>query len=105
MHAKTCTKGNIKDVRRPYNTHCSFCYVPFKVISRTDTFDKDRSKILEMLKIEAEKKKYKMHDHTGDQTYVVTKELFANISDTVKRELLVLYQYDFALFGYDTGLY
>jgi tRNA A58 N-methylase Trm61 len=89
---------------RPYNTHCNFCNVPFKVISKTETFE-DRSKILEMLEVEDEKKKDRIHVHTGDQTYVVTKELFSNISDTVKQDLLILYQYDFALFGYDTGLY
>ena len=90
---------------RPYNTLCNFCNVHFKVISKTETFDEDRSKILEMLEVEDEKKKDRIHVHTGDQTYVVTKDLFANISNTVKQELLNLYQYDFALFGYDTGLY
>ena len=102
MEAKTISSMFVD--WRPYNTHCNFCNVPFKFISKTETFDEDRSKILEILEVEEEEED-KMHVHTGDQTHVVTKELFANISDSVKRELLNLYQYDFALFGYDTGLY
>ena len=90
---------------RPYNTHCNFCNVPYKVISKTETFEEDRSKILEMFGVEDETKKDRMNVHTGDQSQVMTRELFRNISKTVKNELLDLYQYDLAMFNYDTVLY
>eukprot|EP00092_Neocalanus_flemingeri_P078761 GFUD01098025.1.p1 GENE.GFUD01098025.1~~GFUD01098025.1.p1 ORF type:complete len:108 (+),score=30.00 GFUD01098025.1:38-325(+) len=90
---------------RPYRTNCNFCKVPFKVISKTETFDEDRSRILEKLGVEDEKKVDRMHIHAGSEIQEMTKKFFENITEEVKSELLYLYQYEFAMFNYETDLY
>ena len=90
---------------RPYNTHCNFCKISFTVISKTETFNEDREKILEMVGEKGEDYNEQRHVHTGDQTQELTKQFFANISSSVKLKLLNLYKYDFELFGYDTNIY
>ena len=90
---------------RPYYSHCNFCNVPFKVISKTETFDEDRRRILEMVGLEGEEEGVRLHIHSGYQIHQITRKFFRNISQNVKTELLNLYKYEFAMFSYDTNLY
>ena len=89
---------------RPYHTHCSFCNVPYKVISKTETFDEDKSRILGMLGVEEEGGERK-NVHGGDNIGDETRKCFKNITPEVKTELLELYKYEFAMFNYNTDLY
>ena len=90
---------------RPYHTHCNFCKVPFKVISKMETFDEDRGRILKMLGVEDEKKDIRLRVHGGNQIQNMTMEYFKNIPKEVKNELLELYQYEFDMFNYDKYMY
>ena len=70
-----------------------------------ETFEEDRNRILSMVGLEGEKEEQKLNVHGGDQACELTKRYFKNISQEVKNELLDLYKYEFALFGYDKDLY
>ena len=70
-----------------------------------ETFDEDRKRILSMVGFEGEKEEEMLNVHGGDQACELTKRYFKNISREVKNELLDLYEYEFALFGYDKDLY
>ena len=90
---------------RPDDAICLFCNVNYKVISKTETFDEDRSRILEMIGLQEEKKPVRLHVHGGDQIGDLTKMYFRNTSQEVKTQLLDLYKYEFALFNYDKEMY
>ena len=90
---------------RPYHTHCSFCNVPYKVISKTETFDEDKRRILGMLGVEEDEGGVRKNVHGGDNITDQTREYFKNITQQVKTDLLELYKYEFAMFHYDTDEY
>ena len=89
---------------RPFNAHCFFCNVKYKVISKMETYDEDRSRFLSMMGIE-EKEEERMHVHAGDTIQDVTKTLFQNITQGDRAEIIKLYKYELELFDYDPDLY
>ena len=91
---------------RPYaTTTCNFCRVPFTVIQKTDTFNEDRRNILEMVGLANETDPVQRHIHTGDKIQDITRDLFKNIPEKVKNEVIKLYEYEFDMFEYDTTMY
>ena len=66
---------------RPSNAYCAFCNIHYRAISKTETFNEDKIRILEILGLKAEKKMQRMHAHGG------------NIIKTPNK-------HDFAMFGY-----
>ena len=96
---------NIYRHTRPYNNHCSFCILKYKVISKMETFDEDRNQILDMVGLEGKKEDEKLNVHGGDKTSDLTRKYFKNISQKLKKKLLDLYKHEFALFAYQTDLF
>ena len=88
---------------RPYSTICDFCTMKYRVISKMETFQDDRSHILQMLGVADEQ--LRMNTHGGFKTTDLTKHYFKNISMKVKEKLLEIYKDDFGLFNYDTRIY
>ena len=108
MEAKAIPDMNFTKMNihwRPYNSICSFCILKYKIISKMETFAEDRERIWSMVGFEGEKDELKLNVHGGDQACELTKRYFKNIPKEVKNELLDLYRYEFALFGYDKDLY
>ena len=99
------TKASKNRHWHPYNDHCNVCNVPYNVISKTETFDEDRRRILGMLGVEEKEEVVRRHVHGGDHIQQMTKKFFNKISQQVKTKLLHLYKYEFAMFNYDTHLY
>ena len=89
---------------RPSNSMCDFCNIKLKYYSKMETFDEDRSRILEILELK-NKKVEKMNVKGGNKTIDLTQKYFTNISTVLKTKLLDLYKYDFALFNYDKYKY
>ena len=90
---------------RPYHHTCNFCQVEYTVISKTESFEEDKIRILRMVGERGEEKEEKLHVHTGSKIQDVTKKLFQNVSEEVKEKLLKVYKYEFALFDYDAKMY
>ena len=90
---------------RPYHDSCNFCQVKYKVISKNKTFDEDRNKILKMIGVDEERRVERMHVHAGNKIHDVTKKRFETIPKEVKEKLIKVYQYEFAMFNYDTEMY
>ena len=90
---------------RPYHNHCNFCKNNFTVISKTETFNEDRMKILEMVGIEDEINEERKHVHTGNKTQEITRDMFKDIPEHIKRMLIGIYKFDFKLFDYDSTMY
>ena len=89
---------------RPYDAVCLFCDIDYKIISKTETFAEDRSRILEMAG-RPEVDPVRKNVHGGDQIEDWTKTHFKNIPTEVKTALLDLYKYEFVLFSYDKEMY
>ena len=91
---------------RPYaTTTCNFCRVPFNIIQKTDTFNQDRQKVLEMVGLSNETNPVQLHIHTGDKIQNITRTLFKKIPQKVKNNLAKLYEYEFEMFEYDPAIY
>ena len=90
---------------RPYHDTCYFCQVEYTVISKTESFEEDKKRILRMVGERGEEEEEMLHVHAGSNIQNVTKEYFQNVSEEVKEKLLKVYKYEFALFDYDTKMY
>ena len=90
---------------RPSNTYCAFCNINYTVISKTETFNEDKLRILEMAGLENKEKELRMNVFGGDSIGDVCSKLFKDIPKDVKTALLDLYKYDFSMFDYDPYLY
>jgi hypothetical protein len=90
---------------RPFNTYCAFCDINYTILSRTETFDEDRKKIIEILGLESQEPEQRLNMHSGNSIGDLTSDLFRNVSADVKLALIDLYQYDFEMFNYDPHLY
>ena len=89
---------------RPFNALCGFCSFNYTVISKTETFDEDEARIMELLGMEGREQK-KLNSNAGDRIQNLTKTCFENISQEDKNALVDLYKYDFAMFGYHPEFY
>ena len=90
---------------RPYHTHCSFCNVSYSYISKTETFDEDKARILEMLGVNVNTEGERRNIRGGSKIGNETKKYFQNITEDIKAQLLELYKFEFALFNYNNDLY
>ena len=88
---------------KPTNAYCAFCNINYRVISKSETFDEDKQRIMEMAGLE--NKEVRLNSYGGDKIGNITRELFKNVTEDVKLALIDLYQYDFAMFEYDPDLY
>ena len=59
---------------RPFNTYCAFCNINYKVISKMETFDEDKKRILELLGLEVVEKR--LNIHAGNDIVNLTKQFF-----------------------------
>ena len=85
---------------RPYNALCAFCSFNYTVISKTETFDEDEMRIMEMFGLTG-RNQSKLNTNAGDKIQNITKQCFESIAQEEKTALVDLYKYDFAMFGYD----
>ena len=85
---------------RPYNSLCAFCSFNYTVISKTETFDEDEMRIMEMFGLTG-RNQSKLNTNAGDKIQNITKQCFENITQEERTALVDLYKYDFAMFGYD----
>ena len=92
---------------RPYaTTHCNFCRTSFTHIQKTETFNEDRQKILELVGLGNKAEPVVQHHiHTGDKIQNITRRLFKDIPTIVKEKLISLYKFEFELFGYNKTMY
>ena len=89
---------------RPFNSYCAFCNINYSVVSKMETFNEDKSRIMEILGQENEQEK-RIRVSGGDGIQDWTKILFKNITENDKIALVDLYKYDFMMFHYDPYLY
>ena len=78
---------------RPYHDTCYFCQVEYTVISKTESFEEDKKRILRMVGERGEEEEEMLHVHAGSNIQNVTKEYFQNVSEEVKEKLLEVYKY------------
>ena len=90
---------------RPFNTYCAFCNINYTILSKTETFDKDRSLIMDRLGLNTGEPFKRLNMHTGKNIGDLTADLFNNISADVKTALQDLYKFDFEMFNYDPNIY
>ena len=65
---------------RPSNAYCAFCNIHYRAISKTETFNEDKIRILEILGLKAENKMQRMHAHGGNKIKTLTKGTLRNIT-------------------------
>ena len=105
---KTGIVGKMFTDWRPYHDSCNFCQVQYTVISKTETFQEDKSRILRMVgqgKGEGEGEEERIHVHAGSMIQNVTKKHFENVSNEVKSKLIEVFKYEFEMFNYDSEMY
>ena len=90
---------------RPYNTYCAFCNIPYSVVSKMETFDQDKERILELAGLEDRQRGQRLYVHGGDDIQNMTRQLFKNISPQHKNDLLNIYKHDFKMFDYNDKSY
>ena len=90
---------------RPANAYCGFCNINYTQVSKTETFNEDKIRIMEILGLEAEKKIQQLHTHGGKNIKTITQSFMENITKDLKNALIELYKYDFEMFAYDPDLY
>jgi hypothetical protein len=90
---------------RPSNAECAFCNIDYRAISKTETFNEDKIRILEILGLKAENKMQRLNAHGGNKIQTLTKGYLRNITKELRTALVDLYKHDFAMFDYDPDLY
>ena len=90
---------------RPSNTYCAFCNIPYSVVSKMETFNQDKERILELVGLEDKQRGQRLYVHGGDDIQNITRQLFKDISPQHKNDLLNIYKYDFEMFDYNDKLY
>ena len=90
---------------RPSNTYCAFCNIKYGIVSKMETFNEDKRRIMEILGLEEEEKEQRKNVNGGTEIQNLTKECFKNITDIDKNALIDIYKYDFLMFDYDPDLY
>ena len=90
---------------RPANAYCGFCNIHYRVISKTETFNEDKERILDMVGIKQDKKNQRLHTHGGDKIKIITRNYMKNMSKDLRIALVDLYRHDFAMFDYDSEYY
>jgi len=90
---------------RPYNSLCAFCNINYTILSRSETFEQDRVRIMGAMGLEMTNTKERLNNHGGSSAHNLTAKLFSTVSKKIKVELLDLYKYDFQMFNYDKNLY
>ena len=88
---------------KPTNAFCAYCNIDYKVISKTETFNEDKARIMEMVGIEDHE--VMLNVNGGDTIQNLTKTCFENITTEQRNALVELYKIDFAMFDYDPDLY
>ena len=83
---------------QPYNALCAFCSFNYMVISKTESFDEDEMRIMDIFGLTG-RKQSKLNTNAGDKIQNVTKKCFENITQEERTALVDLYKYDFAMFG------
>ena len=58
-----------------------------------------------MVGIEDEINEERKNVHTGNRTQEITRDMFKDIPEHIKRMLIGIYKFDFELFDYDTTMY
>ena len=90
---------------RPANAYCGFCNIHYRVISKTETFNEDKERILDMVGIKQDKKNQRLHTHGGDKIKTITRNYMKNMSRDLRIAVVDLYRHDFAMFDYDPEYY
>ena len=98
------TFGEMNVHWRPSNTYCAFCNIDYALVSKMETFEEDKERILEILGVKARKKGQRLNIHAGNKVQHQTRQLFKNISVQNKAALYGIYKYDFQMFEYDHNL-
>jgi len=89
---------------RPSNTHCAYCNIRYTVISKMETFDEDKERMLELVGLKASNRGERLNIHGGDGTQNKTREWFNTISKENKTALADIFKYDFQMFHYNHDL-
>ena len=90
---------------RPFNSHCSFCNINYTIISKTETFAEDKTRIMDILGLQTKITEKRRNSHSGNRIEKLTQEIFRNVSVDVKLALLELYKFDFEMFKYSPYQY
>ena len=90
---------------RPSNAYCGFCNIHYRAISKTETFNEDKVRILDLLGIQPEKKNQRLHTHGGNKIQNLTRNYLKDIPPNLRTALVDLYRYDFEMFDYDPNMY
>jgi len=99
---------------RPYVASCSYCDVPYTVISKMETFDQDREQILRRAGVDLPDEKTEHMNKVETYTNVNPdklsttdwiKKYFAELDEEDKVRLREIYKLDLELFNYDPFLY
>jgi hypothetical protein len=69
---------------RPSNAYCAFCNIHYRAISKTETFYEDKIRIMEILRLKAEKKMQRMHAHGGNKRKTLTQGYMKNITKNLR---------------------
>ena len=80
---------------RPSNALCAWCNINYKYISKTETFNEDRKRIMEILSFEDMEEEERLNVYGGDTIEDSTKEFLQTLTKDAKAALLELYKYDF----------
>ena len=98
--------GDVLNVNRHFAaqyTQCPFCSLPFDLVGKKETFDKDIQILFENLEIteicdtNLAQNKAKNQGQEEDNTL----QFFSQIPKSMSRKIFDYYKLDFDLFGYD----
>ena len=88
---------------KPFISRCSYCSVPYAVISKVETFEEDKRFIGEMAGVQFED--IQENRSSGGGTNELARKYFAQLDVQTVDQLYELYKVDFEMFGYSLEMY
>ena len=104
---KKQNKGTYRDINphwRPYNSFCAFCNINYDIVSKTETFEEDKQRAMDILGLENEQKGKRLNIHGGSDIKNKTRHFFKDVSEEHIAAIVNFYKYDFLMFDYNSSL-
>ena len=99
------TFASMNEHWRPSNSYCAFCNINFTALSKTESFNEDKTRIMETLGMKVKNKKMRLHPHGGSNITALTKRYMKKIDFDTRNAIIDLYKYDFDMFDYYPDIY
>ena len=88
---------------KPFISRCAFCDIPYKVITKAETFREDQRFLGQLAGVKFAQ--VLTHHSSGGETVDLARRYFGQLDRQTVEQLVKLYQVDLDMFGYSADLY